>query len=273
LALLGLKLGIAIPDTVLEDKESLRDKTAKLGLVARACAVYGVDSVEVFEDKKGRGEMELIAKVLRFLETPQYLRKRLFPIDETLRYSGMLPPLRIPSHKSKVALEKLRVGDLREGIANGDGSVDVGLDRMAAIEGDYRRGTRVTTMVTSASPLAVKAVRREDLKVYWGYAVESRAAEAVFRDQSFPVKVATSRMGRPLSEGLPALRKAVGSRAGVKLVFGSPARGLYDIFDGLDDKADLVLNLFVDQKVETVRTEEAIAAGLGLVNALVADKA
>ena len=56
----------------------------------------------------------------------------------------------------------------------------------------------------------------------------------------------------------------------MKLIFGSPSRGLFDIVGPeLARKSDYVVNLFLDQHVETVRAEEAIFAGLNLVNMLV----
>jgi predicted SPOUT superfamily RNA methylase MTH1 len=59
---------------------------------------------------------------------------------------------------------------------------------------------------------------------------------------------------------------------GVKLIFGSPTRGLFDIFgQGLARKVDFVVNLFPAQWVETVRTEEAIFAGLGLLSMISAE--
>ena len=85
MTLLGRRLAVSLPDTVLEEKDSPRDKTAKLGLVARACAMYGVDVIEVFRDPGGKGEGPAIIKVLQYLETPQYLRRRLYPLDDVLK--------------------------------------------------------------------------------------------------------------------------------------------------------------------------------------------
>lgn len=273
MALLGKKIAVAVPDTLLEEKDSLRDKTVKLGLVARACAIYGVDLVEVFRDSGGKGEMQLIARVLEFLETPQYLRKRIFPLDESLRYAGVLPPLRIPSHKAKVPLSSLKVGEFREGVSNGDGTVDVGLDEPASVAGAPARDRRVTIRVVSYAPFRGEAVSREQVDGYWGYAVNSVNAEQALA-KSFGVTVATSRLGRPLSEQVGVLRKSMAVAQGVKLIFGSPSRGLFEIFGrDLARKADFVLNLFPAQQVETVRTEEAVFAGLNLIGVLAAEKA
>ena len=92
------KLAVSIPDPDLEEKESPREKAAKLGLIARACSIYGVELVEVFRDPGGRGDGALIRKVLEYLDTPQYLRRRIYPLEESLKFAGALPPHRIPSH-------------------------------------------------------------------------------------------------------------------------------------------------------------------------------
>ena len=274
MALLGKELAVSIPDTVLEEKDSLREKTVKLGAMARSCAIYGVDLVEVFRDRGGRGEGALIRRVLEYLETPQYLRKRLFPLDESLHYAGILPPLRIPSHRPKVPVAEVKVGDVREGVVNPDGTVDIGLDQAPQFSGGAGVGGRTTVRIVSKAPLKAKAISRKDVHEYWGYRVETRSFEEVFGDDRFGLKIATSRLGESLESRIDALRDAIHVATGVKLIFGSPARGLFDMAGGgLTRKAHFVVNLFAEQHVETVRTEEALFAGLALVGTLAAEKA
>ncbi len=274
MALLGRRLTVSIPDSVLEDKDSLRDKTAKLGLIARACATYGVDTVEVFRDPSGRGEGSAIRRVLEYLETPQYLRKRLYPLDEALRYAGMLPPLRIPSHKPRVPFGTLPVGEVREGVANGDGTVDIGLDVAPRLMGKAQPGKRITVKVSSLDPPGAELFARELAGDYWGYGVELKSAGEVLSDPRSRVKIATSRLGTPALEVLGRLKGAIGASDSVKLIFGSPSKGLFEFFGPeLKSRAEFVVNLFPEQHVETVRTEEAIFAGLGLVGMLSSKKA
>ncbi len=269
MALLGKKLAVSFPDTVLEEKDSLREKTVKLGVIARTCSIYGVDVIEVFRDEKRRGEPTLIRKVLEYLETPQYLRRRLYPLDETLRYAGLLPPLRIPSHKSIIPIEKLAVGDIREGITNSDGTIDIGLDRNPRLKERAGANRRVTVRMTSKSPLMAEQVQRDQVNEYWGYRVENRTLEEVFADPKFGLRIATSRFGNSLQSQVVRMRESILRVGGVKLVFGSPSRGLFDIVGPeVARKADFVVNLFAEQHVETVRTEEAIFAGLNLVSML-----
>ena len=274
MALLGRRVAVSIPDTVLEEKESPRDRTAKVGLIARACAIYGVDVIEVYRDPNGDGEIEWICKVLEYLETPQYLRKRIYPLDETLRFAGVLPPLRIPSHKPRIPFASVPVGEVREGVVNADGTVDIGLETAPRLGGRAPAGKRVTVKISSVRPPLAEAVEKKDAGAYWGYDVEPKQPEQVFADSRYAVKVATSRLGTKLPEALGRFRDALGRTDSVKLVFGSPSRGLFDIFGpDLTRRADLVVNLFPGQKVETVRTEEAIFAGLGLLSLLSVEKA
>ena len=274
MALLGRKLAVSFPDTVLEDKDSLREKTAKLGVIARACAIYGVDVIEVFRDTRARGEEEGVRKVLEYLETPQYLRKRLYPLDEALKYAGLLPPLRIPSHKAKVPFEELQAGEVREGVVNPDGTVDVGLDLAPRLRQKALPGKRVTVKIASLKPPQADLIPRERAGAYWGYSVEPKSIEDVLSDQRYRLKIATSRRGTPMVDALGRLKESLRSSDSVKLIFGSPSRGLFDIVGpDLARRVDYVLNFFPEQQVETVRTEEALFASLGIVSLLSSQKA
>jgi predicted SPOUT superfamily RNA methylase MTH1 len=271
LGLLGKRLAIAIPDTVLEENDSLREKTVKLGAIARACAIYGVDIVEVFRDERGRGEAKLIKKVLEYLETPQYLRRKLYPLDETLRYAGLLPPLRIPSHKPKVALDRVTIGEIREGVTNGDGGVDVGLERPLRLTEKVNANKRVTVKLTSKNPLTAELAKKEEIHEYWGYTVELKTIQEVTADGRFGLKIATSRFGNSLQSQIFVLRESLLKSGSVVLLFGAPSRGLFDIVgQDLTKMVNFVVNLYADQHVEHVRTEEAIFAGLNLMNTLAA---
>lgn len=274
MALLGRRLAISIPDTVLEEKGSPRDKVVKLGVIARACAIYGVDAIEVFRDPRGRGEAKAIRRVLEYLETPQYLRKRIFPLDETLRFAGLLPPLRIPSHKLRVPLDRVIAGEVREGVVDSDRTVDVGLGVPFRLRGEARPGRRVTARILSVEPPVAEIVTKDAAGAYWGYEVEEEGLEEVLADSRFAVKIATSRLGASLPEALGRVRALLGEAGSAKLIFGSPSRGLYDMVGrGLEKKVDLVLNLFPTQQVETVRTEEALFVGLGLLSLVFSEKA
>jgi predicted SPOUT superfamily RNA methylase MTH1 len=269
MTLAGKRLSIAFPDTVLEEHDSLREKTVKLGQIARSCSVFGVDVVQVFRDPRGGGESSLITRVLEYLETPQYLRKRLFPLDESLRFAGLLPPLRIPSHKPKVPVESLRSGDFREGVVLEDGvTVDIGLEKTLALRQKVGGRRRLTVKVTSATPLQGVPADRSQPSEYWGYVVEARGAEQVLSDSRFGLKIATSRLGEPLATCLGKLGEETNRAKSIMAIFGSPSRGLFEMFRDLPGRVSFVVNLYPEQHALTVRTEEAIGSALYLLEVL-----
>jgi predicted SPOUT superfamily RNA methylase MTH1 len=241
----------------------------KIGQIARACSVYGVDAVQIFRDPRGRGESSLIRHVLEYLETPQYLRRRLFPLDDSLRFAGLLPPLRIPSHRPKVPLARVSPGELREGVILADGgTVDVGLDSSVALRQRLGGNKRVTVRITSVAPLVGVVVERSEATEYWGYTVEVRSAEEVMTDHRFGMKIATSRLGDPLAGCLPQLRDEFIRSKSIMAIFGSPSRGLFDMVKNLRQKVRFVVNLYPEQKAVTVRTEEAMGSALYLLEVL-----
>src|SRR5712692_3182618 len=272
MTLAGKRICVSIPDTILEEQESLREKTAKLGQVARYCALFGVDAIRVFHDPRGRGESSFVKRVLEFLETPQYLRRRLFPLSEDLRFAGLLPPLRIPSHKAKVPPGRIQAGEFREGVVLADGfSVDAGLDVSVTLRKKERPQKRVTLRISSASNARVEGipVDRRDVTPYWGYSVEVSGTGSLLADSAFPLKVATSRHGDPVARVARGLRKDLEGSRGVMLLFGSPSRGLFEtVGKDLRSRVSYVVNLFPEQNVVTARSEEAILSALYLVGLL-----
>jgi len=96
-----LDLSIAIPDSSLIDESSKIDKTRKVSNIARACAIFKVKEIFIYQDKdknKNKNDSILLTTILRYLETPQYFRKEIFPKTQLLKYAGVLQPLNISSH-------------------------------------------------------------------------------------------------------------------------------------------------------------------------------
>jgi predicted SPOUT superfamily RNA methylase MTH1 len=121
--------------------------------------------------------------------------------------------------------------------------------------------------IVSRSPLRAEVVGREEVEEYWGYGVEVRTIEEVLDDARFPLKIATSRLGDPLRTAMPRLKTALQEKSPLMFVFGSPSRGLFDLAGPrLRRRTSFVINLFSEQHVRTVRTEEALFAALNLLN-------
>ena len=94
-------ISIAIPDSLFVADDTLRDKTVKVGEIARACAIFGVERIYIYRDSSRNydSNYEMARSVFEYMETPQYLRKRLIGRKKELEYVGLLPPLRTPNHR------------------------------------------------------------------------------------------------------------------------------------------------------------------------------
>ena len=158
---------------------------------------------------------------------------------------------------------------MREGITNANGTVDIGLERNPLVSAKVAANRRVTVRVTSTTPLRAEIIDREAINEYWGYLVETRRVDEVLGDSRFALKIATSRYGNALPSQIFLLREAIKRAGSVMLIFGSPTRGLFDIVGKeLSQRVQFTINLFAEQHVQTVRTEEAVSAALNLLNNL-----
>jgi predicted SPOUT superfamily RNA methylase MTH1 len=275
------RLIIAIPASVVSDTPHLREKTAKVGLIGRAAAIFRADEIVVYRDsqrERQTKDLDFVATLLSYIETPQYLRKRLFKLEPRLRYAGILPPLRTPHHTLRGKAEGLRVGEYREGVVVSrvkEGlSVDVGFRSLSLLrEKQHRAGERLTFQVVKAEgQVEVQVVNRRVVPDYWGYVVTvergslSHAVEYVKAD----LALGTSRKGSELVDIAKKLAASWRQASSILVVFGSPARGLYEIAaDGgwrLEEVLGFVVNMVSDQGTETVRTEEAVLASLAVLN-------
>ena len=58
-----------------------------------------VDTIYIYNETFGEKKIEsLLVTILKYLETPQFLRKKTYPRVNELKYAGVLHPLKIPSH-------------------------------------------------------------------------------------------------------------------------------------------------------------------------------
>lgn len=268
-------LWVAIPDSVVSEQGGIREKTEKLGYIARACAIFGVEKIFIYSDPREahHKDRDLIISILRYMETPQYLRKKLFPISKELSCVGVLPPLKIPSHKEKIEAKNVAKGEIREAVleeVKGKLYADVGLDVLIPFEGKGRHGERVTVRVNGDYPnLRCSRVGRDEIGEYWGYEVKNiDALEKLLTSVKADCVILTSRHGKMVHEIWKEFVKKISCSNRVMAVFGSPRRGLLDMLskEWIEEHGLLLVNTIPGQKVETVRTEEALLSTLALIN-------
>ena len=275
------KTSIAIPTSVISDTPHLREKTSKIGLIGRAAAIFRINEIIVYPDDMKvdqTREMSLIALLLSYMETPQYLRKELFKLQPELQFAGILPPLRTPHHPLNKKIRSLKIGDYREGVtlakANEGTRVDIGVEQHALILNKHLPvGKRVTVkIVRIGKQVEVELASRDEASEYWGYIVsmERRSLEEIADRKRFDLIIATSKNGALINDVADKLTEKWKVAKTILLAFGAPTRGLYEIAESdgfsLDDVADFVVNTVPRQGTVTVRTEEALIASLSVLN-------
>jgi predicted SPOUT superfamily RNA methylase MTH1 len=275
------KLSIAIPASIISDTPHLREKTSKIGLIARSAAIFRVDEIILYPDNakiNQQRDLSFIALLLNYLETPQYLGKALFKLEPDLQYAGILPPLRTPHHPLSGKTKHLKVGEYREGLVlseRKDGLVvDIGVQQAALLrQKQFAVGERLTLQVVNVGdPVEVQLVDREDVPVYWGYhvRVEKRSFGQLSKDNGFDLKIATARIGDSLMAVEGQIAEKWGSSNHVLVGLGAPSRGLHEIVEDehlkINELVDFVINTIPNQGTVTVRAEEALLATLAILN-------
>jgi predicted SPOUT superfamily RNA methylase MTH1 len=279
------KLSIAIPASLVSDIPHPREEAQRIGMVGRAAAIFGIDEIIVFPDaprKDQNREIKLITTLLSYMETPQYLRKRLFKIRPELKYAGVLPPLRTPHHPLKSRMKDLVDGECREAVVvahtRAGSLIDVGVERHALIQNrKLPMNKRVTVRISKMKgQLEATLKDRNDMKAYWGYVMtrSNLGFGKLLERNEFDLVIATSKQGNPISEVSQKVLSRWRASSRVLVAFGAPNRGLYEIAKqenlDLDSVTDFVVNTFPKQDVETVRTEEAVYVTLGTLSLMTA---
>lgn len=264
-----MPLSVAIPDSSISDEPTRESKARKASTIARACAIFGVRGVYVYGDRGTREDASLLVGLLRHAETPQYLRRVLYPRIDALRHVGVMHPLQIPSHTVPRRLRDVRAGDVREGVvaaSRGGMVVDVGIGRALPYRGGAPPGSRVTVRMRAGAPSPdAKEIPRAEAPSYWGYDVRARASlAALLRSWDGPV-ILTSRKGR--ARAASAAQRA--RRGGALVAFGAPDRGLPEILGAEAARVQnaTTVNFFPNQRTATVRLEEAILGVLAILDA------
>ena len=107
-------LSIALPASIVNNAQTDELRSYLVSQIARTLTIYSVDEIVIYEDQEEllkswpseddpqvSGACTFFARNLQYLETPQYLRKVLFPMHADLKYAGLQNPLDAPHHLRK----------------------------------------------------------------------------------------------------------------------------------------------------------------------------
>jgi methyltransferase len=272
------ELWVAVPDSSLSDQGTKRDKSMMVSQIARACSIFRVTRIYIYHDKSARFtkvDLNLLKIILKFLNTPPYLRKMVYPIVDQLQFSGLLHPIIAPHHKPFQNPHQINEGEVRVGLIVQRGGVlyaNVGLKELVRFKGNARIDSILNLKFMAGYPhhYVVEATAEDIGDKYWGYKVlETVDLTSLMRNQLNAVLLLTSRAGVELRKIEGRLIRRLRSAQSLLIVFGSPKSGLAEILK--NEKTDIksfefVVNSFPMQGTKTVRLEEAILGTLAILN-------
>lgn len=274
----SVNISVAIPDSCLSEEQTLRDKTLKISQIARASSIFRVRTIYLYQDRDihaEKADRRLIKLILSYLDTPQYLRKRLFPQMPELTYAGILPPIRAPHHKEWRDIKSVKEGEVRMGVVvqlKDKLYVDIGLGPLIRFEGRAAAGTKINVKLKSSFPnLRAEEIDQHDIKSsYWGFEVnDAKSLHTLLNQISDREIIITLRQGESLKNFEASLSQKLRFKREILVVFGSPRRGVDEILssEGYDVRSyAFVTNMFPFQGTQTVRLEEAFLGTLAIIN-------
>ena len=265
-------LSIFIPSSVIAETKDLRIRTYKVGLIGRSAAIFKADRIVIYSDDSSNEEVKFISDVLTYMNTPQYLRKKVFPITRELRNVGILPPLRTPHHPTG----ELHEGDYRQGLTikrTKKGTiVDIGADKLALCKEKLSVNKVLSFKVAKLAKEITIVPDTPDF--YWGYDTISTYKNLHESIQSIKPKpdlvIGTSRYAAPITSVLDEVKERLKGSKHTAILFGGPYSGLHDLIPSQKEKEliDLEVNTVPSQGTKTVRTEEAVLSTLSVFNLL-----
>ena len=266
------RLSIFVPASIISETKDLRIKTYKIGLIGRSAAIFKADRIVVYSDESDKEDVKFISDVLTYMNTPQYLRKKVFPITRELRNVGILPPLRTPHHPTG----ELGEGEYRQGLTikrTKKGTVvDIGADKLALCKEKLSVNKVLSFKVIK---LGKEIILDPDVPdFYWGYKVL-----ATNKDLYNSIKmmkpgpdlvIGTSRYAPSITSVLDEVKEKLKGSKHTAILFGGPYSGLEELLSSQNEKEiiDFEVNTVPSQGTKTVRTEEAVLATLSVFNLL-----
>ena len=266
-----MNLSIAIPNSSLLDESTVLHKTKKISIIARACAIFGINQILIYQDEKeNKNDTILLSTLLKYLETPQYFRKQLYTKTNLLKYAGVLQPLNISNHLAVSDPKRIKIGDIRDALIinhKREKFVDIGINKLIPYFGKTKSGTRIAVQIKSTQPkFIIKEIPREDVNDYWGYKVKERSNLFSILSTWEGKIILTSKKGKIFT--MPDAEKIAKSKEPILIVFGTTKKGIHEIL-GADIKKiqnTKIFNFFPNQATQTIRLEEAILGILSIIN-------
>ena len=283
-------LSILIPSSIVDNAQSKELRTYLIGELARTIGIFKISEVIIFHDKlkdNSRDYINYFIKNLQYLETPQYLRKTLFPMSEDLKLSGLMNPLESQHHLRKDEWSPYREGCVLDRPVSGEYSwVNIGLNKDCKINQKLPPKTRVTVKLNednfnnklkyyTGTPVSMSEPFLKN-GTYWGYVVRvCETYKDIFNDsiyeEGYDFVIGTSDKGENYKTANFSKKKdfkhcliIFGGISGIEGMMIDDEHNKINT-NNISDSFDLYLNTCMNQGLRTIRTEEAILISLAVI--------
>nr|CCA17295.1 conserved unknown protein putative [Albugo laibachii Nc14] len=291
---------IALPGSIIDNAQTKELKTYLAGQIARAAVIFQVDEIVIYDDHLGQKTKNasqasetlqrdaydchvFLMRILQYLETPQYLRKQLFPKHTDLSCAGLLNPLDTPHHVRSSESSLYREGVVSDRmLKDKEGSyVYVGLPKEVRVDKRIHPGIRVTVKLDQTTNNSKKLLGtlvspsepRQKTGIYWGYTCRfAPSLRHVWQEcpyeSGYDLKIGTSERGNQSTNdpafSLPAFKHGLivfGGVAGIEECVGNDET--ISLSSEESNKLfDMWVNTCPSQGSRTIRTEEAVLISL-----------
>jgi methyltransferase len=268
-------LSIAIPDSCLIESQTILDKSHKISQISRSCSIFRVNKIIIYPDRSAKAEKidrKILKTILEYLDTPPYLRKKIYPKMWILKHTGILPPIKSPHHKGLIEVKDITGDEIRFGVVvkqNDTFYVDVGLGEPIRYNGTQLGKKVLVKISVKEDSLFAQDISKNKIDGYWGYDVEFVDSLSTLIENTKYLVMLTSVEGELFTKHVAHFMSRVKISKNLLILFGGPKFGLKRILESESKKItnkDYFFNMFPKQGTQTIRLEEAILGTLSIVN-------
>jgi hypothetical protein len=229
----------------------------------------------IYHDRSVKAEKidrKILKTILEYLDTPPYLRKKIYPKMWILKHTGILPPIKSPHHKGLIEVKDITSDEIRFGVVvkqNDSLYVDVGLGELIRYNGTQIGKKVLVKISVKEKSLFAEDISKDEIDGYWGYDVQfADSLSTLIENRKYLVMMTSVEGAQFTKHGMDFMNRVKISK-NLLIVFGGPKFGLRRILESESKRItnkDYFFNMFPKQGTQTVRLEEAILGTLSIVN-------
>lgn len=261
-ALMKNPITVLLPDSLLENEDTLLLKTRKIGVISRTLTMFRINRVHFYKDSGTDNDRRILIDILNYLSYPPYLRKY-SPQSSNLRYTAILPPIHSPSHVGIQHNNATFTSGILLGTTKTFSSVDIGEKTPLQIPPfpNYKKGDIIIVKTIGGEKEAIKDIPSP---IFWNtqFTIGNLPLETELNQYPQYQKIAASKSGLKITDQIfHQIRKT-----GPYIIAFGPIKGSFKTYLKNPASIDCWVNVIPNQGTKTVKIEEALHSALTLMN-------